>query len=140
MSTANAILNKKNLKYVYIAASIVGTIIIVKQGKNLLDKWKLDRTKALLDTNVTATNASGQSVNIDLGSTAAEIDDAFFNNDWFGASEDEERAIIALLAVPDEYISALSDIYYKLYKRILKADFVSYLSDEEYMQVKDKFI
>lgn len=83
---------------------------------------------------------NAQSINIDLGTAAATIYDAFYNNDWFGWTEDEERAIRTLLPIPKSLIPDLADIYYKLYKKILKEDFIKYLSDEEYRQVSDKFI
>jgi len=81
-----------------------------------------------------------QNVSIDLGTAAANIYDAFYNNDWFGWTEDEERAIRTILPVPKSLIADLSDIYFRLYKKILKEDFIRFLSDEEFRQVSDKFI
>jgi len=103
-------------------------------GKKIYKNIDLIREKNLLQSTVTA---GGESY--DLGGSAGEIYDAFYNNDIFGATEDEERAISILTAIPDEYITDLSNIYYKLYGKILKADFIKYLSPEQYERVKDKF-
>jgi hypothetical protein len=73
---------------------------------------------------------------IDLKTTAADIHDSFYNNDWFGVTEDEERAIAALQSVPIEHMKRLAQIYNNIYGEILKQDFVAFLSSEELNRVK----
>ena len=93
---------------------------------------KLNREQKLIDT-----KADG----LDLGGIAANIYDAFYNNDWFGATEDEIRAMqeLAKLGVNKTLVPQLSDIYRKQYNHILKADFISYLTQDEYNAIKFYF-
>jgi hypothetical protein len=77
----------------------------------------------------TTTGTDGQPKQVDLKTIAAKIHSCFYDNDWFGATEDEIGAIKALLQVRPEDASRLSDIYNELYQKILKEDFIKYLSD-----------
>ena len=120
------------LKTAGIIVSGIITIVVVKKlvkGLELIKENKLFQTSTGTGTET-----------IDLGGTAGEIYDAFYNNDWFGWTEDEERAITLLNKVPDEDITKLAQVYFKLYSKILKADYIKYLTEEEYARVKDKFI
>jgi hypothetical protein len=117
----------KNIK---IGAGIVGSVLLLFVGKKIYSQIKLKHEKNILDTSVAT---------YDIGAIAAEIYDSFYNNDWLGITEDEQRAVNAILPLPNEYVNKLSDTYFKLYNKILKADFVKYLSSEQWNVVKQKF-
>jgi len=117
----------KNIK---IGAGIVGSVLLLFVGKKIYSQIKLKHEKNILDTSVAT---------YDIGAIAAEIYDSFYNNDFFGITEDEQRAIDALLPVPNEYVPKVSDTYFKLYNKILKADFVKYLSSDQWNIIKQKF-
>jgi len=106
--------------------------------------WKAKKQQDLLqNNNVTTTfiGAGGQPIvqTVDLGTKAAAIDNAFYNNDWFGASEDENAAITNILGVPKSLIPDLSNVYFKLNGKNLKQDFQKFLSDTDYLKVSDLF-
>lgn len=113
-------------------------VIIIATGatylivKKIEKEIKLNRQQKLIDTNVSG---------IDLGGIAANIHDAFYNNDWFGFTEDEIRAMteIAKLGTRKDLVPELSDIYRKQYDKILKADFIAYLSADQYNAIKFYF-
>lgn len=81
---------------------------------------------------------SGAPISIDLGGKAAAIHDAFHGYFW-GMAEDEERAILEISAVPKNVIPDLSALYYQLYQKNLKQEFIDYLSATDWNRVKDKF-
>lgn len=76
----------------------------------------------------TTTTTGGAPVQVDLKTIAAKIHSAFYDNDWFGASEDEEAAIAALMEIQPTDAARLAVIYNGLYAKILKEDFIKYLS------------
>jgi hypothetical protein len=78
--------------------------------------------------------------NTDLKLVAAQIRDAFYNNDWFRLTEDEEAAANALLSIPISDAKRLGQIYFNLYKDVLKAEFVKYFDEgdfEDFPTVKE---
>ena len=77
-----------------------------------------------------------QTVSVNLGSTAQKIH-AAFHDYYYGMSEDEEGAIVALSNVPKSLIKQLSDIYYNLYSVNLNDEFLNYLSDSDYSRVSN---
>ena len=85
--------------------------------------------------NVTTPPGQTVTVTVNLAQVSQEINDAFFNNDWFGSTEDEEAAIAAIKKVPKQLIPALTQTYLQLFNRDLRADFVKYLSTDEFQQV-----
>jgi hypothetical protein len=74
---------------------------------------------------------------VDLTTIATNIHDAFYNNDWFGASEDEERAITELTKINANDSPALANLYFTLFGKTLKLDFISYLDDEQITRIQD---
>lgn len=100
--------------------------------KKIAKTFELSRSQKLIDT-----KAQG----LDLGGIAANIHDAFYNNDWFGWTEDELRAMQELAKLNDhrELVPELSEIYRKQYGKILKADFISYLDDQQFTAVRSFF-
>lgn len=122
---------------IWVAVAVIAYMI----GKAIYESYKKKKIQDVLENNtvnVTATGPNGQPVvtSLDLGAKAAVIDDAFHGS-WF--SEDEEKAITALLGVPKALIPDLSNVYYKLNGKNLKQDFTTYLSTEQWNQVSSLF-
>jgi hypothetical protein len=78
-------------------------------------------------------------ITIDLKQIATVIYDAFYNNDLFGYSEDEDRAIAAINNVPKTEINQLKALYKTLFKKDLMEDFIRFLNAEDYAKVAAKF-
>lgn len=125
---------------------IAKTIIVVgggflayKRGKKIYDRIKIRQdVKEYGSGNVpviVTSNGTQVTSNINLKNVASKIYDAFFNNDWFGATEDEDGAIKAIKSVPKAYIPKLMQEYATLYNKNLHDDFVKYLSADSYEKV-----
>jgi len=121
--------------------ALVAAILIFLLIRFLVRKYQAAERNKLLDKTVVTGigEQSGSPISVDLGGKAAAIHDAFYDNDIFGATEDEERAITELSGVPKNVIPDLSATYYQLYSSNLKDDFVKYLSPEDWNRVADKF-
>ena len=124
----------------------VAALIVYTLYKRLLQALQNKNKNNLLNTTVTytagnnagsSTNQSGTTTNIDLGAKAAQIYDAFYDNDWFGFSEDETKAVNALLSVPTPLVPQLSALYFSLYAKNMKEDFVKYT---DFSKVSFKFV
>lgn len=99
------------------------------------------RTYVMNHSTFTGTTGSGNAITVDLGAKAQEIYDCFYDNDWFGGTEDEEGAITAISGVPKNLIKDLSDTYKIISDgKDLKSDFIKYLSASQYKQVSHLFI
>lgn len=124
---------KTILTWVIIIVVLIIVFIVAKQ----LYKQYLERKKneIINDSQKTVTLPSGQTQSINLGAVALGIYDAFYNNDVFGASEDEQKAIALLSGVPKELIPDLSTIYFKLYGHNLREDYSKYLDSDEYAKI-----
>ncbi len=141
--------NKTNWhNWIPIPVKVVGTALILFGGYRLIqkqvDKQKTRKRKREIEDSTVQyfyTDSKGQQQysNIDLGTIAAGIYDSFYNNDWFGWSEDEERAMRLLLSVPREFIPDLENTYTSLYGEILREDFVRFLSDDEFQRIQQMF-
>lgn len=125
-----------------IATIVIGGIVVgvaVKEGYSGIQEWR--RKSLLNNSTMTGTTGSGQAITVDLGSIAGQINEAFYNDDWFGASEDEEGAINALVSCPASLIKDLIPVYKAVSDgKDLKSDFIKYLSPEEYNRVKYLFV
>ena len=129
------------------AAAGTGLFIV---GRKQYKNWKTKQTlkkfqSSNMPVQIAITDASGHTgyiqSNVNLATQAATIYDAFFNNDPLGMTEDEQKAVDALLKVPPSYMTELEKIYMDLYKKNLREDFVKYVSDNSYYwnQVKERF-
>lgn len=96
-------------------------------------KYKARKAYSLTEENIITTNVNGQTVSVNIGAAAGEIYEAFHGS-WY--SEDEERAVAALVRVPRTAIPNLKDTYFKLYDKQLTNEFQTYLSREEYLFVR----
>lgn len=87
-------------------------------------------------------SGTGSSGRINLMEIAQGIYDAFYQNDWLGVSEDEEKAMALLINVPDEYINDLASAYsaIKGKGKDLRADFRRLLNNTQYELVRSKLI
>lgn len=121
---------------------VVGGVVVfiaVKEGYAGVKEWR--RKSVLNNSTMTGTTGTGNAITVDLGSIAAQINEAFYNNDWFGASEDEEGAINALVSCPASLIKDLIPVYKAVSDgKDLKSDFIKFLSPEEYNRVKYLFV
>lgn len=113
---------KDKAKYMAITAGAAG---LMWGGKNVYDEWK---RKQDLEQEYAG--------DVNLSQISTEIYDAFWNNDYFGVTEDEEAAIAALKQVPKEYVNSLALVYNRMYDKNLREDFKFYLSNEQYQEVK----
>lgn len=123
------------VKLIIIAVLIIAAYVVIKKVWKYFDDKR--RSKIIDNSTKTGTGASGQPVSINLGTIASKIHDAFYNNDWFGMTEDEEGAIIALLNVPKSLIPDLSAIYYQLYSKNLKEEFQRFLGASDWKRVEN---
>jgi len=106
-------------KIVFYGAGAVALIILAIRLKKILVNLQ---TKA----EIKAINTEGAS-GTDLGGAAATIYDSFYNNDWLGITEDETRALDTFMLIPKAEVKDLEKVYFKLYQKNMKADFVEYL-------------
>lgn len=130
------------LKSIPPVAWIVGGVLVLVGGgaaiRSLNKAAERRRAlKAYQQSQVTGASpgGSGQPVTVNLAQKAGEIYDAFYNNDWFGWTEDEDRAIAALMSVPKEYVKDLANLYNSLHSENLYTDFTKFLSSDDYSKV-----
>lgn len=64
------------------------------------------------------------------------IYDAFYNNDIFGFTENEDKAIEQIKLVPKTKISLLASVYESTYGKNLRKDFIRFLDENQYKQVQ----
>jgi hypothetical protein len=119
--------------------------LVYRNGRRLLDKIKLRQRLQTYQAGNVAVNytlPTGQTVTqpINLASVAGEVNDALFNNDWFGATEDEARAVNAVKTVPAPYIGQLEATYLQLYSKDLRADLLQYLGTDEWNSISYLFV
>lgn len=82
-------------------------------------------------TNTVVTSGTGtNTITIDLGAKALEIYNAFYNY-WGGMAEDEDTAISVLKTIPSSEMTKFSNLYFSLYAKNLKEDFIKYTDFNE---------
>jgi hypothetical protein len=123
---------------VTLVASAASVFFAYRESKNITNYFRNQKFNSELTNgnNPTGTGTqinpdTGQPEQVDVKTIAAKIHDAFYNNDWFGASEDEEAAIAALLMITPTDAHRLATVYNQLYAKVLKEDFISFLSVEQ---------
>lgn len=114
---------------------IIATYVIAKKVKKRLASRKAEKE---FEASAISGVIGGTQYSINPASVATEIHDAFYDNDWFGASEDEEKAIIAINNVPKNFVPLVSQAYYSMFKLNLNAEMQKYL-DVEYDKVRSQF-
>lgn len=134
MKTISKIFNKLPLWGKLLTIVVIAIVIYILYRKLMIYLQSLKKETLL---NTTTTTGSGtQTVIIDLGAKALQIYDAFYNY-WGGLAEDEATAIQTLKSVPTKDIPKLSQIYFSLYAKNLKEDFVKYT---DFNEVSFKFV
>jgi hypothetical protein len=119
------------IKWVILAIMLIIVVVaFIAIRKKILAK----KLQAQIDAEKTVT-INGTTLNIPIGTIAANINDAFYNH-WGG--EDEERAISELMNCPKALIPQLSEAYFNISGgKSLKGDFIKYLSTDEFNQVRN---
>jgi len=129
---------------------IAKTIIVVgggylayRNGKKIYNRIKLRQDVQQYGASnvpiIVTNNGTQVQSNINLKNIASIIHEAFYNNDWFGITENEEEAIKALKKVPKAYIPKLMEEYATIYNKNLQQDFVKYTSPTDYDRIEYLF-
>lgn len=125
-------MEEKTKKRLIIAAWIVGIIIVLFIAYKAFQYFKKQRQNSLLDNNTVTANVNGQPATVNIGTKVTEIHDALHGS-WY--SEDEQKAINAVLSTPQPLIPNLSQTYFAVTGINLKQDLQEYLSASEWMQI-----
>lgn len=110
--------------------------------KKILKNWKAKKLQKDLFKKYQESiliNNQGQAQQINFSIKAGVIYDSFYNNDIFGWTENEDRAIQTLLSIPKEYIETLAKYYFDLYGKILQNDFIKFCRESQYEKIKHYF-
>jgi len=124
---------KPTQKFILIIILILVVLIVSYQAYKYFEKR---RSEKLINDNTETVSANGQTVAINIGTKASEINDALHGS-WY--SEDEVKAINAVLSVPKPLIPNLSCTYFALTNINLKADLQNYLSADQWLQIQSQF-
>lgn len=124
-------LYKKDPKFFLVMLLII-LVVVFFIGKFIYSEYKKNKQKQVLENSTTSTNVNGVNLSINLGSVAQQIHSAFYDNDWFGWTEDEDKAITVILGVPKALIPQLKEVYFQLYDKDLNQDFIQYTGDSYY--------
>ena len=121
-----------------------GAFVLYTVGRKLWDDYQIRKRVKLYQQqnvgfNVQQPGLPPAAQQINLASVATEIHDSLYNSDWFGWTEDEERAIAAVKTIPKAYIPNLEAVYLQLFGKDLRADLLSYLSGDEWSQISYLF-
>lgn len=121
-----------------------GAFIAFKIGKKIYDQYQLKQRLKLYQSqnvqyNVNTGSGSGVTQSINLATIAGVVFDSFYNNDPFGWSEDETRALNAVKSVPKAYIPQLEQTYLQLYQKDLRADLLAFLDSDEWEKISYLF-
>jgi len=127
-----------NRLYVKIALIVIVIIIIMIISKKVANKIKQRKAEKLFQKSSINGTVNGQPYSLNPATVAQEINDAFHDNDWFGMSEDEEKAIVAINNVPKQFVPLVADAYLKMFSKNLSGEMVKYLGDD-YKKVRAQF-
>ena len=122
----------------------VGAFVAYRVGKKVYDKAQIRKKlkqyqQSQIQYNVIGPGGQQAAQTVNLSSVAGEIYDSFYSNDWFGWTENEERAINAVKTVPKTFIPQLEQTYLQLYGKDLRADLLNFLSSSEWSQISYLF-
>jgi len=133
---------------VKLVLTIAGTAGAAFLGYQAYKRWRTNKDLrdrlnqyAAAQAGYSVTLPSGEVANttINLASIASVIYDCFYNNDWFGATEDETRAVTEVKKVPKNLIPQLEQTYATLYSKDLRGDLVKYLDSDEWDKIEYLF-
>ena len=114
-------------------ASTYGLYRLVKKQAELA-KLRSDLKDYNRASNIITTPAGP----VNLMQVAHNIYDAFYNNDWFGLTEDEDRAIEWLQRIPAEdrdAIERLAALYSQIDGDNMYSDVIRFLTPEDYARI-----
>lgn len=122
----------------------VGAFVAYRVGKTFYDKVQIRKRlkqyqQGQVQYNVVGPGGQQAAQTVNLTSVAGEVYDSFYSNDWFGWTEDEERAVNAVKTVPKPFIPQLEQTYLQLYGKDLRADLLNFLSSSEWSQISFLF-
>ena len=122
----------------------VGAFMVYSVSKRLISKYQAKQKLLYYQTQTmpyqsTLPDGTTATQTINLASVAGEVHDSFYNNDWFGWTEDETRAVNAIKPVPKQFIPALEQTYLQLYNKDLRADLIAYLDSDEWQKISYLF-
>lgn len=121
-------------------AGFIGYKVFKKVRDRIALNRKLQQYQSA-QTAYTVTTPTGTTVNatVNLATKAGEIYDALYNNDPFGWTEDETRAVNTVKTVPPSLIPQLETTYAQLYTKDLRADLIAFLDSDEYDKISYLF-
>lgn len=125
--------------WVKIIIIAVLAVLIFILTRNLIVYIKKVKAENILNNSIATGGTGAGAYSVNFGSVAQRIYACFYENDWFGWTEDEEGAIVALNDVPKPFIPQLKKAYFDLYNKDLNADFTKYLSTSNYSRVQNQF-
>lgn len=116
-----------------ILVGAIGAFFAIRSAWKAIGQARRDKAVNEIKT---TTSQGGTPINVDIGGIANKIYNCFFDNDWFGMTEDEQGAISALSGCPKSLIPDLKQSYKIISDgRDLKSDFQSYVSADQYATV-----
>ena len=118
-------------KFILILLLILAVLIITF---SVYKYFKTKRIENLVSNNTGTVNTNQITVNVGL--KASEINDALHGSMW---TEDEQKAINAVLSTPKPLIPQLSSTYFALTGYNLSEDLQTYLSASEWLMIKQQF-
>lgn len=125
----------KNNKYAWIVYVVI-FLVVLYLSYVVFKHYKKKREQSLLENNTQTANVNGVPVSVNIGTKVSEIHDALHGS-WY--SEDETKAINAVLSTPKPLIPTLSQTYFAVTGINLKQDLQEYLSSSEWMQISYLF-
>lgn len=111
--------------------ALVGVIIFVIY--KAIEKARINK---IIDNTSATANVNGVPVQVNIGTKASEIYDALHGS-WY--SEDEVKAVNAVLSVPKALIPQLSSTYNAISGENLKTDLQYYLNDNQWLSIAHQF-
>lgn len=118
------------LKIVLVIVAVIILIIIIRVIIVKYKTWIAEQKIRKNENNYQTGNIGGVPVQVNLGAVASDIYSSFYNNDWFGWTEDEDRAIAAINSVPKTLMPQLKSIYYENYGHVLTEDCTEFLGSK----------
>lgn len=115
---------------------IITLIILTIAVYYIYKKVEAKRVNNIIDGTTQTANVNGAAVQVNIGTRASEIYDALHGS-WY--SEDEVKAVNAVLQVPKPLIPQLSQVYFTISGKNLKTDLQDYLSDTQWLSIQQQF-
>ena len=136
---------QKVLLYTGVTAAGIGVLIFAFKKKKSPEELIMQEIEAAQKSTV-PDPVTGKPM-INLYDTAVSIAEALGTNgawydyvwNWNLWAEDENRAVITVLQVPNQYMKELESIYAAKYNRSLREDLQNLLTQEQWDTIKYKF-